>query len=175
MTLMHSGDLETRARSGDAHAFGSLIRTWDHDLRGVVWAVVRSNHATDDVMQNAYEKAFRAIDGFDGRASLKSWLHSICYRAAIDYVRYEGRRSHDDVSELSVVPESPDAATQAVAGIELELAFDSLDEEQRVLLMLTAGLGYSYDEVAEIVGMPRGTVASRASRARAQLDRGRNR
>ena len=53
-----------------------MIRQWDHDLRGVVWAVVRSSHATDDVMQTAYEKAFRSLDRFGGRSAMKTWLHS---------------------------------------------------------------------------------------------------
>lgn len=171
--VMPTQELETHARSGDAQAFGSLIRDWDHDLRGVVWAVVRSAHATDDVMQSAYEKAFRSLSGFDGRASLKTWLHSICYRTAIDYVRYESHRRHEDVTEMPVVPQAPDAANQALASVELGTAFASLGDEQRVLLMLTAGLGYSFDETAEIVGLPRGTVASRVSRARKQLDQGR--
>ena len=169
---MRSADLEAQARAGDARAFGALLREWDHDLRGVAWAVVRSDHATDDIMQSAYEKAFLAIDNFDGRSSMKTWLHSICYRTAIDYVRYEGRRRHEDVTELAIVPDTADVADAAVASVELAETFDTLTEEQRVLLMLTAGLGYSFDETAEIVGIPRGTVASRVGRARQQLEKG---
>lgn len=149
-----------------------LIREWDRDLRGVVWTVVRSAHETDDVMQASYEKAFRSIDRFDGRASMKSWLHTICLRAAIDHVRYEGRRRHDDVTALVAPSASPDAAGAALAAVELDRAFESLDGTQRLLLMLTAGLGYGFDEVATIVGMPRGTVASKVSRARQQLREG---
>jgi len=162
-------DIEARARAGDGEAFGQLIRSWDHDLRGVVWAVVRSSHATDDVMQSAYEKAFAAIRSFDGRSSLKTWLHSICYYAAIDHVRYEGRRQHDIVDDQIGLPRINDAADQAVARVELDRAFARLDDEQRALLMLTAGLGHSFDETASIVGLPRGTVASKVGRARARL------
>ena len=158
--------LERKAAGGGAAAFGRLIRLYDHDLRGVVWAVVRNTHETDDVMQVAYEKAFRSIGSFDGRSSLKTWLHSICYRAAIDHVRYEGRRRHQDVDNMRDLagPRSTDDA--ALARNELGTAFSVLDEEQRVVLMMTAGLGYTFDEVAEITGVRRGTVASRASRAR---------
>ena len=56
-------DLEDRACRGDAAAFGELIRSYDRDLRAVVWAVVRTGPDTDDVMQVAYEKAFRSVGG----------------------------------------------------------------------------------------------------------------
>lgn len=164
-----SSDLEALATAGDATAFGELIRVWDHDLRGVVWTVVRSAHATDDVMQSSYEKAFRNIHRFDGTASLKTWLHTICLRSAIDHSRRETLRSHDDVDALVSPPVGPDAADQALDSIELDRVFDSLDEVGQLLVMLTAGLGYSFDETAAIVGMPRGTVASKVGRARAQL------
>lgn len=166
---MSSSDLESRARQGDPSAFGELIRDWDHDLRGVAWSVVRNADATDDVMQTAYEKAFRSIARFDGQASMKTWLHTICLRTAIDHTRYEAHRRHDDVTGLTSPPTSPDAAASAVASVELDQAFNSLDGVERLLIMLTAGLGYSFDETATIVGMPRGTVASKVGRARERL------
>lgn len=58
-------ELEVRAGRGDAAAFGALIRRHDPDLRGVAWSVCRLANTTDDIMQAAYEKAFRSIDGFD--------------------------------------------------------------------------------------------------------------
>lgn len=173
LVAVEAADIEARARSGDAAAFGQLIREWDRDLRGVVWSVVGSAHATDDVMQTSYEKAFRSIARFDGRASLKTWLHTICLRSAIDYTRYESKRRHDDVADLVSPPASPDVSQQVIASAELDHAFASLGEVERLLIMLTAGLGYSFDETATIVGLPRGTVASKVGRARAQLRTGR--
>lgn len=181
-------DLQAQARAGDAAAFGQLIRRWDNDLRGVVWSVVRSATHTDDVMQQSYEKAFRSIGSFDGRSSMKTWLHSICYRTAIDHVRYEGRRRHRDIDDLgdaggsvrdvdggwpamATVPNAEAPDDRVIASIELSEVLDQLDADQRVVLMLTAGLGYSFEETAEIVGMKRGTVASKAGRARKLLSR----
>jgi len=130
--VVESSDLEARALSGDAAAFGELIREWDHDLRGVVWTVVRSAHATDDVMQNSYEKAFRSIARFDGRASLKTWLHTVCLRSAIDHTRRESYRQHDDEPELTSPPAAPDVASGAVASVELGQVFDMLDKVDQV-------------------------------------------
>ncbi len=169
--VRESTGLQERAREGDAAAFGELIRMWDRDLRGVAWSVVRTQTDTDDVMQRAYEKAFVSLTSFNGTSSLKTWLHSICYRTALDHVRYENRRRHDGVETLEVVPAVASTDGAAMANLELDELLERLPDEQRVLLMLTAGLGYSFDETAEITGLARGTVASRISRARANLDR----
>ena len=158
--------LQEQARLGDASAFGELIRQWDDDLRGVVWSVVRSATETDDVMQAAYEKAFRSLDTFRRDASLKTWLTSICLRAAIDHTRYEGRRRHDGDDSLVNLASHVSTSRAAISKTELAAVLESLDPETRGLLMLTVGLGFSFDEVAEIAGLPRGTVASRVARAK---------
>lgn len=156
----------------DAQSFGEFIRVHDKQLRGVAWAVVRHQQQTDDVMQAAYEKAFRALPGFDGRSSLSTWLHSIVYRTALDHVRYEGRRRHEDVDNLRNISRGADDAASAGLGrVEVEAIMDQLDPSDRATLMLVAGWGYSYDDAAEILGEARGTVASRVSRARARLER----
>ena len=166
--------LEQSARGGDAAAFGQLLRLWDRDLRGVAWSVVRSASATDDIMQDAYERAFRAIDGFEGGSSMKTWLHSIVYRSALDSVRYEGRRAHEDVTELGSVAATTPAAHPDVAAVsrsELDSVLESCSPKDRAMLMLTTGLGYSFEETAAILDMKRGTVASRVGRVRARLSR----
>jgi RNA polymerase sigma-70 factor (ECF subfamily) len=165
-------DLPAAACRGDAAAFGALIREYDRDLRGVAWSVVRSADRLDDVMQTAYEKAFRSIASFDGRSTLKTWLYSVVYRTALDDLRYEGRRAHQDLDSIRDVAAPGDqSADAALAKVELAAAMNSLRPEQRAALMLTAGLGFSFDEAAEILGESRGTVASRVSRARLTLER----
>jgi len=169
-----NSSLEKRARGGDAAAFGALIREYDHDLRGMMWSILRTTHGTDDVMQTAYEKAFRSIRGFDGRSSLKTWVNSICYRAAIDHIRHEQIRRHDDVDTHHAVGHAALAGRRSeIEAVEDQIEVDAfmalLEPEERALLMMTVGLGYSFDETAEIVGMKRGTVASKVSRARSRL------
>jgi len=122
-------------------------------------------------MQLAYEKAFRSIKSFDRRSSLKTWLHSICYRTAIDHLRHESYRAHEPI-ESSIGTKSSDSPSSiATDRVELDQILDSLAPERRAMLMLTAGLGYSFDETAQILGRRRGTVASTVGRIRQQLSR----
>jgi len=165
-------ELEARAGRGDAAAFGALIRRFDPDLRGVAWSVCRSANATDDIMQAAYEKAFRSINRFGHRSSMKTWLHSIVYRTALDHLRYEGHRRHQELEVVDQLnPGADSTAGRAMANVEVADAMDQLEPEQRAALMLTAGLGYSFDDAADIAGVSRGTIASRVSRGRAKLER----
>ncbi len=164
--LTSQSDLEALARSGDGHAFGQLIRQWDDDLRGIVWSVLRSASETDDVMQTAYEKAFRSIANFRQDASMKTWLYSICLRSAIDHSRYERRRRHESTAMLTHMASDVSTSRAALSKGELAAVLDTIDPEARGLLMLTVGLGYSFDEAAEIADLPRGTVASRVARAK---------
>ncbi len=169
-------DLEKRARNGEASAFGQLARMYDRDLRNVVWSVLRSPQMTDDVMQSAYERAFRNIGSFDGRSSVKTWLSSVCYRTAIDHIRYEGRRRHPSMDDENAAvsydmsaASGGDLAVRVVDREQLSQAMAQLSADEAAILTMTAGLGYSYDEVASIMDIARGTVASRASRARRRL------
>lgn len=157
--------------SRDPVGFGRMLREHDRDLRGVVWSVLRDRDAVDDVMQMAYEKAFRSIDGFEHNSTVKTWLHTICYRTAIDYSRHEGRRRHLSLVNIEHEPSHHSTSDAAIARIDLARALDQLDAETRSMMTMTAGLGMSYDEVAAITGVPRGTVASKVSRARTLLRR----
>jgi len=158
--------LERDAAAGDLDAFARLVPEWDHDLRGVVWSVVRSSGDVDDVMQASYEKALRSLDRFESRASLKTWLHAICYRTAIDHLRRQNRQRIVPLDEALAHASPTDAAWDR---IRLAEVLEGIEPENRALLMLTVGCGYSYDEVAEITNLPRGTVASRIGRTRAAL------
>lgn len=169
MSVLSEEQLVSRACEGDPASFGELIRLWDADLRGVAWSVCRSASDTDDIMQRTWEKAFRSIDSFDGRSKLKTWVWSICRRTALDHIRYEGRRKHDPESAMRQWEAHENTSRDAADRMELSAVLDSLDPETRSLLMMTAGLGLSVDEAAEIAELPRGTAASRIRRARARL------
>ena len=156
---MSTAELESQARQGDSDAYLELIGRWDGDLRAMVWSVVDSAASTDEVMERAAVAAFNHIDRFDGQTSMRTWLHTVCLRAAIEHAR--------DGTSLDIVPP---AVPDDVAA--LDDAFRSLDGVERLLVMLTTGLGHDIDDTATIVGMPSASVASNVSRA---LDRLRTR
>ena len=146
--MLVTDEFEQKAITGDRRAFGELIRLWNDDLRGVAWTITRSDSAADDVMQETYLKAFRSIGSFDGRSSLKTWMHSICYRTALDHMKFEARRHHDQIDTVHTAAVAA-ASHSAIARLEIESVLSDLNPAELAMLMLTAGLGYSFDEAAE--------------------------
>ncbi len=162
--------LQTLAIAGDAQAFGKLIRTYDHDLRGAVYNITRSANDLDDIMQKSYEKAFKSVSNFNARSSMKTWLYTICTRQAIDHLRYEGRRDHDEIDgshDSTEGSNSPESAT--LSKMACDEVLQDLDPETRAMLVFTTALGFSFDETAEIMESQRGTVASKVGRAKKKL------
>lgn len=160
-------------RPDDVEAFTALVRHHDDDLRALVWSVVRDRWLMDDVLQAAYEKAFRGLASFRGDSSVRTWLHRICYTTAIDALRHEGRRRHEVLEAVDpgdpVVVAALDVADRASRRVDLVRAWATLPPDQRAALTLVAVHGMTYDEAAEVCGTRAGTVASRVSRARARL------
>lgn len=101
----------------------------------------------------------------------RTWLHTICYRAAIDHLRYESRHPRTSLDALPSEPVGAWAEMTQTVDDQLVAAdvMARIEPEQRALLYMAAGLGFTFDEVAEITGLNRGTVASRVSRAKDRL------
>lgn len=158
------------ARDGDVDAFAALIRECDAGMRAMVFSVVRDRWLMDDVLQLAYEKAFRRIGSFRGDSSFRTWLHRVCWTTAVDVLRAEGRRRHVPLDEAELHP-SPDPGPDkgTVSRLTWDEAWSQLSEDQRGALVLVVGEGLSYEEAAAVFGTRPGTVASRVSRARLRL------
>jgi len=141
------------AKDGDGAAFAELLRANDSRMRGLAYRLLGSGDVMDDVLQDAYLKAFRSIATYDptiGRFS--SWLYRVVHSCAMDHHRRAARR--------------PQIA------MELTPAFTTSEElpaEQAAVVALVDGEGLSYDEVADTLGISPGTVGSRLSRAHSAL------
>lgn len=160
--------LVDRARGGDPRAFSDLVRRHDDKMRGVVWPLVRSRAEMDDILQDAYLKAWRALGDFRGDAAFSSWLYRIVHTTALDSVRSIARRRIvplDDFADGSVA----DPSERIVDADALRGALAELPEDQLAVVALVDGQGESYDAVAALLGISAGTVGSRLSRARARL------
>lgn len=157
-----AGPLPGSSAAGVAE-FVALLRTHDDVLRAFAYRLVGAD--VDDVLQAAYLAAFRALPEFRGDASLQTWLHRIVYTTGVNHLRSNRRRSEHE-QRSSIVSESADVADVAVAHVDLNRAIDALTVDQRAVLLLVDGAGFSYTEAAEILGIEVGTIASRLSRAR---------
>jgi len=125
--------------------------------------LVRREQA-DDVTQEVYLRAWRALPSFRGDSSSRTWLLSIARRTCADAVR-ELRRRRRLMGRLEVNEVAPDP-TRAVA---VEALLADLDPDRRTAFVLTQVLGLSYAEAAEICDCPVGTIRSRVARSRADL------
>ena len=158
------------ARLGDARAFSQLLQVHDDKMRGVVWRLVPSQSEMDDILQDAYLKAWRNLEDFRGDAAFSSWLYRIVYTTALDYLKAQRRRRVVPLSEAATL--SVDDATGALVESDaLRTALAGLPEDQLAVVALVDGQGASYDDVAEMLGIQPGTVGSRLARARATLRR----
>jgi RNA polymerase sigma-70 factor, ECF subfamily len=164
--------LVERARGGDGAAFTALVRRYDRTLRGLAFHLLRDREVMDDVLQEAYLRAFRALPGFEGRAQVGTWLCRIAYNACLDELRRRQRRRWLPLSEagLDRVPAAgTDLDERLALASSVREALAALSHEDRAAVWLVDAEGHGYSEAASVLGIPEGTVASRLNRARAAL------
>jgi RNA polymerase sigma-70 factor (ECF subfamily) len=139
-------------------------------LRRYALGLAGDRHAADDLVQDCIERALRRIDTLADEQKLAAWLRSILFNVFIDGRR--SSRSRGETAEAALLDELVDPATQPDVHQEAKevlRATATLTPEHRQVLLLIAGQGLSYREVADELAVPIGTVMSRLARARDQL------
>jgi len=167
-----SGDVDrlvlARARRGDHRAFAQIVDHYDHRLRGLAYRLLGDRDRMDDVLQEAYVKAFRSLPRFKGDSALGTWLYRIVYNACIDDLR--ARKATVPLDDrLDVADPRPDPADVAIGRRDLAAALDALPPDQKAAVLLVDAYGLDYAEAAHALGVAAGTIGSRLSRARATL------
>ena len=158
------------ARAGDQDAFTSLVEHYDPRLRALAYHLLGDPHQTDDALQDAYVKAFRGLHTFAGRSALSTWLTRITYTTCIDHLRRRARLVLvPDLEPEQALPNSPDPTEDLAGRTWVRDALRRLPPEQRAVVVLVGVQGLDYQQAAEILGVPSGTVASRLSTARTVL------
>jgi RNA polymerase sigma-70 factor, ECF subfamily len=185
---VHLGDadLVERARGGDTNAFGELVRKYQDRVYNTCWRMCSDRTEAEDLAQEAFVKAFQALGGFSGRSQFYTWVFRIAVNLVLSARRRRKRaatysldaaRNHDPgedgkllamhLAALNPLPGEQVARNeQEVAVLQ---ALGRLDEEHRVVVVLRDLEDLGYDEIAEILGVPSGTVKSRLHRARLAL------
>ena len=151
------------ARHGDPLAAAALIRATQADVWRFTAGLVDPG-AADDLTQETFLRAFRALPSFEGRSSARTWLFGIARRACADHIRATVRRRRADVSVLAPVSPADPASTVDAADLIARLSAD-----RREAFVLTQLVGLSYEEAAHVAGVPIGTIRSRVARARSDL------
>lgn len=163
------GRLVARARGGDGAAFGAVLRHYDGRLRALAYRLLGDPSRTDDVLQEAYVKAYRALPRFRGEADLGTWLHRIAHNACMDELRRTRREDLPlEMAERAPAP-GADPGERAGEASALSAALAALPAQDRAAVLLVDREGMSYARAGEVLGIPAGTVASRLNRARAAL------
>jgi len=157
-----------RVLAGDERAFRSLYREHAGTLFRLALRFLAGDQASaEDAVQEAWARAVRGLAGFEGRASLRSWLSAIVVRCCLERIRWERRGGEtlpDDAP--SRVPTG-----SAEARVDLERAFEALPGGYRSVLVLHDIEGYTHEAIAEMLDINPGTSKSQLSRARASLRR----
>ena len=174
--------LVERVQSGDKRAFDLLVRKYQHKVIGLVSRYVRSHAECEDIAQESFIRAWRAIGSFRGDSAFYTWLYKIAVNTAKNHLVAMGRRPPtDDIDAEDAVFMAGAARMHDSATPERELmrqeieqsvfsTVQALPEELRTAITLREVDGLSYDEIAEAMGCPIGTVRSRIFRAREAID-----
>ncbi len=149
-----------------ADEFEALLRLADARLRRYARGIVGPS-SVDDVLQDAYVRAFRSYDRFRGDAQFTTWMFRIVHNTCLNHLRRV--RPFDELDDETTSGADVGPTDGVIERIDFERAFDTLPRPQREAVMLVLLEGYTYDIAAEILGTRRGTVASRVNRGRKAL------
>jgi RNA polymerase sigma-70 factor (ECF subfamily) len=175
--------LVERVLQGDNRAFTLLVIRYQHKVLGLIGRFVQDTHEAEDVAQEAFLKAYRALPSFRGDSAFYTWLYRIAVNTAKNHLVSRSRRPPaDDVSvddaqrseELTVLHElgTPEANLEKEdLQRVLHQAIEALPEELRTAFSLREFSGMSYDEITQVMDCPVGTVRSRIFRAREAIDK----
>jgi RNA polymerase sigma-70 factor (ECF subfamily) len=153
-------------------AIALILHGFRRKVFALAYSFLRNREAAEDVAQDVFIKVWRALPGFDGRASLSTWIYTITRNASLSALR--ARRPQSSLSDPDVMDavDATDAASSAdaiVDGAALLRLVDQLPTKQRQVIMLFYMEEQSHEEVAKMLAMPVGTVKTLLHRARAQL------
>ena len=178
-------ELATLAAKGREGAFRELLKRYERPVFSLIYRMVRDRTLAEDLAQEAFIRAFNAIGSYNTSYKFSNWIFKIANNHTIDHLRKRRLETvsihgsphattQDEVSQTSVVLEAGDESPQELVehrelGGQIEEAIGELREEYRTVILLRHVEGYAYDEIAEIMDLPLGTVKTYLHRARNEL------
>jgi RNA polymerase sigma-70 factor (ECF subfamily) len=175
------------AQAGDMGAFRRLVERHQRRAFAVAFALVRDENDARELVQEAFLKAYKALPAFEGSSSFFTWLYRIVHNLGIDLMRRAGRRTTElDEGRLDVeedpdldVPllgrlegaDPADVVRRREIGARLQAALDALPSYHRAVIVMREIDGMSYEEMAQVMDVSKGTIMSRLFHARQKLQR----
>ena len=173
-------ELVERVQQGDRHAFELLVAKYQRRVLRLLSRLIRDPAEIEDVAQEAFIKAYRALPQFRGESAFYTWLYRIAVNTAKNYLASQGRRPRPlagpqtdeegesfDIEDVVEDINTPDAVLHSRQVAEaVNSAIDGLSEDLRTAITLREIEGLSYEEIAQAMDCPVGTVRSRIFRAR---------
>jgi len=176
MAVQVERELLLRCRAGDTEAYEPIVRAYEGRLFGLALSLVRNAEDARDLVQDSFVRAFRSLDLYDPERPFVAWLMSVCRNLCIDFLRRRRYQRSLDGDEEENPPQitDPGAVTdQATLAAEsrdlIRTALDRLDDDHREVIILKDIQELEYGEIAQILNIPQGTVASRVYYARRSL------
>lgn len=181
--------LVARSREGDAKAFRELFERYQRRIFSLAYGMVHDRDNAEELVQEAFLKAYRNLDRFHGNSSFYTWLYRITMNVGIDFLRrekkrqgsvdYDDRLAHHEEVNKGDFPLVSSIGTQTPGRVQgrnelaeqIRKAMDQLSDKHREVILLREIEGLSYAEIAETLDIRKGTVMSRLHHARQNLQR----
>ena len=166
------GDLVALALRGDPGAFASLVERYDRAVYHLAYRTLHDVEEARDVAQEAFFKAFRSLRTFKPGAKFSTWIFAITYHACCDRLNRSKRYTGQELPERADATPGPEQQVIALDETQrLRTAIDCLPEKYRAVITLYHLQGRQYEEIAQVLGLPMGTVKTHLFRAKEQLRR----
>jgi len=172
LTLPDDGALVAAALGGNPEAFGTLVERYDRAVFHLAYRTLRDTEEARDATQEAFFKAYRSLRTFRPGAKFSTWIFAITYHGCCDRLARRKRYSNDELPERADSGPGPEQTAIALdEAARLRAAIEALPEKYRTVVTLYHLQGRQYEEIAEVLGLPMGTVKTHLFRAKEHLRR----
>src|SRR4026207_723323 len=175
-------ELVARTQAGDAGAFDQLVVRYSPRLYGLVYNMTSNHEDTNDLLQDIFSKAYKAIRGFRGKSSFYTWIHSIAVNMTLNFLKKRGRRFHLSLDDIDASIQNDKEFMEATATSSpvreadlselqrrLNEAMMKLSDDHRAVVTMFHIQGMPHAEISKILRVSEGTVRSRLFYANRQL------
>lgn len=179
LAAISDGELVSRAVTGREESFEELVRRYQRPIVAYLYRLVGDYEAALDLTQEVFIKVYKSLDRYSSDYRFSTWIYKIAHNTAIDHLRRGPTREQklecdfedttSDASVVSAAPSPEEESERAEQRAELEQLVSRLPRAYRELIALRHGHDMDYDEIAELTGLPLGTVKNRIFRAREAL------